>query len=112
VLALFLVNLGLAWGLQVGAPAVLTDPWFQGKTIYPLASVTGLTEWVNYIPVEAESANPGRFDADGAFPVVSVLSDITGKVEWVDYIPVFVVSRTLPWRTDADGYVPFEDVTA
>jgi hypothetical protein len=29
---------------------------------------------------------------------------------WVDYIPVYVVERSEPWRTSADGYIPFENV--
>lgn len=109
---LFLMNLGFAWGTQGGGPvAPPTNPWYEGKTIYPLPSVAGLTEWVDYIPVEAQTLNPGRFDEDGAFPVVQVLSDTTGLVSWVDYIPVFVVDRTRPWRAETDGFVPFQDTT-
>jgi hypothetical protein len=94
-----------------GEPPVAGDPWFQGKTVYPLGSVAGLTEWVDYIPVMASSTNPGRYDNDGAFPTVAVLSSTAGKTAWADYIPVYVVVRTKPWSTDADGYIPFEDVT-
>ena len=95
-----------------GPPPDLGDPWFEGKTIYPLPSVAGLIEWVDYLPVRAQASNPGRFDQDGAFPVMQVLSSTTGKVAWADYIPVWVDnSKTLPWSTDAGGFIPFQRVT-
>lgn len=93
-----------------GGPPVVTDPWYEGKTIYPLPSTAGLVEWVDYIPVKANAANPGRFDQDGSFPVIRVLTSTTGLVAWVDYLPVFVVNRTIPWTTEIQGYTPFQSV--
>lgn len=109
---LLVLHLNLAEGGGEPPVEVTGDPWYEGKTIYPLSSVDGLVEWVDYWPVALAASNPGRFDNDGSYPVVAVLSSTTGKVAWVDYIPVFVVSRSTPWSTDPDGFVPMQDVTA
>lgn len=85
---------------------------WDNRDIFPLSSVTGLTEWVDYIPVKA-NGSPNRLhstDNLGALHANSVLGSITGKVKWVDYIPVFVVSRNTPWTTGTDGYIPFDSV--
>lgn len=87
--------------------------WDQRK-IYPLASVSGLTEWVDYLPVKLQGS-PNRLnstDNDGALHTTEVLASITGLVKWVDYIPVYVVVRSTPWVTSTDGYIPYDDVTA
>jgi hypothetical protein len=98
-----------AMALEIAAVPFL-NPWYEGKTVYPLSDVTGLTEWADYIPVEAIAVNVGRYDNDGSFPVVQVLTNIDGLTAWADYIPVYVVSRSIPWSTEADGYIPIEDV--
>lgn len=85
-----------------------TNPWYEGKTVLILSDITGMREWEDYIPVTASPSNPGRFDNDGALPIVAVLTDSGGGTAWVDYIPVYIVSRTTPWSTDADGYIPIE----
>ncbi len=87
---------------------------YDNKDIYPLASVTGLVEWVDYLPVQLQ-ATPNRLnstDNNGALHASSVLASITGKVKWVDYIPVYVVARTVPWYVGPTGYIPYDDVTA
>lgn len=95
---------------------VVADPfgnhWYEGKTIFVLSDVSGLTEWADYLPVMEASTNPGRFDNDGAFPVVQVLETPEGLTAWADYIPVYLVVRTIPWSTEPEGYIPFEDVTS
>lgn len=85
---------------------------WDNRDIYPLPSVTGLTEWVDYIPVKA-NGSPNRLhstDNAGALHATTVLGSITGKVKWVDYIPVFVVVRTNPWIVDTTGYIPYDAV--
>lgn len=75
-----------------------------------LSDVTGLTEWVDYIPVVAETAGRARStDATGYLVSTSQSASPSGT-KWVDYIPVYVVSRSTPWSTDSDGYIPFDDV--
>lgn len=87
---------------------------WDNRDIYPLASIVGKTEWVDYIPV-ALQGSPNRLnstDAAGALHASAVLASITGKVAWVDYIPVYVVSRATPWYVGPTGYIPYDDVTA
>jgi len=85
---------------------------YDNMDIYPLASVAGLTEWVDYLPVKAQGA-PNRLnstDNAGALNSATVLASTVGKVAWVDYIPVFVVARSTPWYVGPDGYIPYDAV--
>lgn len=107
---------GLWAGESGSGSSVAADPWFEGKTIYPLSSITGLTAWVDYIPVRlgAQAGESfGRFENDGSIHAVQVLSSTTGLTAWVDYLPVYVDNtKTKPWSTDSTGYIPFSDVSA
>lgn len=86
--------------------------FLDGQTILILASVDGLVEYVDYIPVEADTDGAlKRFDNDGVYQPGSVIDDGTGLVAWVDYTPVFVVDRTVRWSSDANGFQPVNDVT-
>ena len=77
--------------------------------IFALNDVTGLTEWVDYIPVQEvalDATKINRADDDG-FRQCNALASSSGKVAWVDYTPVYIVTgRTKPWSTDAVGYIP------
>ena len=84
---------------------------FAGKPLQILSSVTGLTEWVDYLPVKAETGGRAlSYDNTGYLTSTSQSASPSGTA-WVDYTPVFVVSRNTPYSTGTDGYIPFEDVT-
>jgi len=87
---------------------------FSGKPIFALASKTGLTAWVDYLPVkEVIDIARNTTAASGSFVASSILSSITGLTKWTDYTPVFVeAGATVPWSTDATGYIPFFNVVA
>lgn len=89
------------------------SPWFEGKPIGVLPSITGKTAWVDYIPVKfITSTSVGRYDNAGAIDV-SRLVDVgnSANVAWIDYIPVWPdTSKTTPWSTDAGGYIPLSYV--
>lgn len=74
-----------------------------------LTSVTGLTKWVDYIPVklvQSEPAKENSYNNDGYVPVLS-LSSVTGLVPFKDYVPMFVDnSATDAWATSIAGYIP------
>lgn len=97
-----------------GAPPPIPpfNPWFEGKSIFVLSSVAGLTPWVDYIPCAVQnSGRANSFDADGNWRTVKVLSSTAGLTAWVDYWPVFVVSGTISWSTDVGGFTPFDSTT-
>ena len=77
--------------------------------LFALSDVTGLQEWVDYIPVQVETQNDAlknKTDVGGYKEVNSLASD-TGLLAWVDYTPVYLVTdRTKPWQCDPDGYIP------
>ena len=84
---------------------------FQTKmVVYVLPSITGLTAWIDYIPVKGvvtESATLANTYANGGYQVVKSLDSLTGLQAWIGYIPVYEdASYNKPWSTDAGGYVP------
>jgi hypothetical protein len=84
---------------------------FGDKPLKILGSVAGLVEWVDYIPVVEETGGVARTYANDGYLVSESQSASPTGTAWVDFIPVYVVSRSTPWSTDADGYIPFNDVT-
>lgn len=82
------------------------------KVVYQLSDVTGLTKWVDYIPVVVQTGcNAGTFDEDGCW-AVTPLSSTTGKTAWVDYTPVYVVTETAnKWRYENNGWIPVDTLT-
>lgn len=77
--------------------------------VYFLSSVTGLTRWVDYIPVQWGTANTPRENSTdtGGYLSVDSLSSTTGKQAWVDYIPVYLdASATGNWTIDSVGFLP------
>lgn len=78
--------------------------------VYVLPSITGLTAWIDYIPVKGvtteSNALANTYATDG-YQVVKTIDSLTGKQAWLDYIPVFEsASYNKPWSTDAGGYIP------
>jgi hypothetical protein len=73
-----------------------------------LVDTTGLEEWVDFIPViniDPATYTPNSYDDDGAIEVDVI--DPTNKQAGLDYINVYEDGdKTIPWSTDADGYIP------
>ena len=84
---------------------------FGDKPLKVLSDVTGLVEWVDYIPVKEETGGRAlSYDNTGYLSSTSQAADPAGTA-WVDFIPVYVVARSTPYSTSSDGYIPFDDVT-
>ena len=65
-------------------------------------------EYTDYIPITVVSvptAKRNTYDTDGGI-VAEVLSSIVGLQAWVDYIPVYQKAGSVPWTTNANGYIP------
>lgn len=78
--------------------------------VYFLPSVTGLTRWVDYIPVQYSTVNTSTtentYNQDGYIPVTS-LSDITGMTPFKEYVPVYVdTAATDVWKVNITGFIP------
>ncbi len=82
--------------------------------VFSLASVDGLTEWVDYIPVQIVALDATLINKTdpGGFRQVNALASDSGLLSFKDFIPVFVVTgRSTPWNTGADGYIPMYAAT-
>lgn len=88
----------------------------QQMVVYSLPSITGLTAWIDYIPVKGVTTERATLEntyANGGYQVVDSLASLTGKQAWLDYIPVYEdASYTKPWSTDAGGYIPTSALAA
>lgn len=77
--------------------------------VFYLSSITGLSRWVDYIPVRTvqnEVSEENNTNANG-FQAVNALTSVSGLVSFRDYIPVYEdTSATVPFSTNADGYIP------
>lgn len=76
--------------------------------VYQITDTTGLTRWVDYIPVKF-LASPTEFNIynNDAAQLVDNLLDVTGKQAGLDYIRVYEdSSATVPWAVEANGYIP------
>lgn len=78
--------------------------------VYFLPSVTGLTRWVDYIPVQYSTVNTSTtentYNQDGYIPVTS-LSSITGMTPFKEYVPVYVdTAATDVWKVNITGFIP------
>lgn len=83
---------------------------------YALSSVSGLTRWVDYIPVKLVGSplglNEQTTNLNGFVPM-RLLSSAIGMAAWSDYIPVYVDnSATEAWVTSATGYIPYANSVA
>lgn len=78
---------------------------------YALSSVSGLTRWVDYIPIKLVSGALGVNEQStnvGGFTPMRLLGSAIGMAAWSDYIPVYVDnSATEAWVTSATGYIPY-----
>lgn len=85
----------------------------ERKIVFVLASLVGLTRWVDYIPVSAvPGCQAGTYEANGCWAVLA-LSSTAGKVAWVDYIPVGDVTPVAAgkWRYENNGWIPVDTLT-
>ena len=68
--------------------------------------------WIDYIPIKSVAAGATKrntYATDGAAACAVIAA--AGQA-WVDYIPVAIVdSATVPWSTNADGFMPMEAVS-
>jgi len=87
--------------------------FLDDKPVFLLSSITGLTSWVDYIPVQYDSAaSPRRFDNDGAYAISALLDNVSGLSAWKDYTPAYLDS-TATERSSASalGYIPIIEQT-
>ena len=77
--------------------------------VFQLLSTTGLTRWIDYIPVKTATLNSAVENTYAATGYIrcNTLGSTTGLKAWNDYIPVWTdASATVPWSTNANGYIP------
>jgi hypothetical protein len=90
-------------------PSVYNTP--NGSTsmvVYEITDLTGLTRWVDYIPVQysADNSIPNSYDNNGAL-YVSALGSVSGLQAGKDYIRIYVDNAaTKKWTISSDGYIP------
>ena len=78
-----------------------------------LSDITGLVEWVDYIPVKSASYDQALANTTnaGGFQLTYTLPSLVGQVGWIDYIPVYeYAGGTIPFSTDAGGYIPVSSI--
>lgn len=80
--------------------------------VYFLGSVTGLTRWIDYIPVkystEITASKENTYDQNGYIPVIE-LSSITGATPFKEYVPVYLDNSSIDedvWKTKSTGFIP------
>ena len=91
-------------------PSIYVTPNGQTAAVVELITdTTGLTRWIDYIPVQfvtADSVKANTYENDGALLVDQLLST-SGKQAGIDYIKVFEdLTTTTPWSSNANGYIP------
>lgn len=84
----------------------------QQMVVVFLENITGLTRWVDYIPVKfAAGTKVNSYDNDG-FILVDAITPSGTDVAFKEYIPVYNdTSATDAWTVNAVGYIPcaYED---
>ena len=93
-------------------PSTLSANNRMQMVVFVLTDVTGLTRWVDYIPVKPPTTLntnfANTFETQG-YLLTSSLSSISGKQAWLDYIPVYIdYAATIPYSTNASGYIPMD----
>lgn len=74
---------------------------------YMLPSVSGLTKWIDYIPIRKGNEQVVGGSYDSYIFVDAKVSQPSGQV-WIDYIPVYEDgSATDAWMINAQGYIPY-----
>jgi hypothetical protein len=85
-----------------------SDGITRQMVVYFLSSISGLTRWVDYIPVAWASGSVvnNSYNTSGA-TAVEVISSTTGRQSWVDYVPVYLdASASGAWEVSLTGYIP------
>jgi hypothetical protein len=83
----------------------------NGKTamvVYAITDTTGLTRWVDYIPVKSspDTDTINSYNNDGTLMVSQIFST-TGLQAGKDYIRVYEdASATKRWVISSDGFIP------
>jgi surface protein len=92
-------------------PSVLEDNKTKANIAF-LSDVSGLTEWLDYIPIKvvAENTAVENTYANDGYVLGNVISDVTNLNKWEHYIPVYNVTSDVnynkTWSTDVGGYIP------
>jgi hypothetical protein len=87
-------------------PSTLGGNGYRQMVIFKLSSLTGLTRWIDYIPVKT-SETQGILNSYDGNMYVNELGSITGRQAWLDYIPAYEdASATDAWQVSANGYIP------
>lgn len=96
-------------------PSVLDSSNRTKMLVYQVPSITGLTRWVDYIPVKSPASESdlslANTYANEGFILTSKVNDITGLVPFKDYVPIYLDSTaTKAWSADNDGYIPMSEL--
>jgi hypothetical protein len=78
--------------------------------VYFLGSVTGLTRWIDYIPVrlaQTEPAKENTYDQTGYIPVQVIGTIGQGTTPFKEYVPCFIDNTSTDvWSANITGYIP------
>ena len=96
-------------------PSILDSSNRTKMLVYQVPSITGLTRWVDYIPVKSPASESdltlANTFANEGFILTSKVNDITGLVPFKDYVPIYLDSTaTKAWSADNDGYIPMAEL--
>jgi len=92
-------------------PSVLDNNKTKANIAF-LSDVSGLTEWIDYIPVKEVTTNTTVENtyANNGYIVTNAIADVTNLNKWEHYIPVYDVTSDTnynkKWSTDVGGYIP------
>lgn len=80
----------------------------QQMVVAFLDNITGLTRWVDYIPVKlAQGGRENSYDNNGFIDVAVVAKSLT-SVPFKDYVPVYAdTAATDAWQVNFTGYIPY-----
>lgn len=84
----------------------------RAMVVRALNSVTGLQQWIDYIPVKV-TADPGvNLNSYSGSAYAVPVDEANPGMAWVDYIPVYLTDYpdAKKWTSDNDGWVPLYDV--
>ena len=96
-------------------PSILDSSNRTKMLVYQVPSITGLTRWVDYIPVKSPVSESdlslANTYANEGFILTSKVNAITGLVPFKDYVPIYFDSTaTKAWSADNDGYIPMAEI--
>jgi surface protein len=92
-------------------PSVLENNKTKANIAF-LTHISGLTEWLDYIPIKvvAENTAVENTYANDGYVLGNVIPDVTNLNKWEHYIPVYNVTNNInynkTWSTDVGGYIP------